>query len=187
MRYPLPLLLLPLAVSAPALALENVPVPEFQSIEIHGGGEILLRKGPVQRVTLAEGSSQFTNIRVLSHGRLRIDACNSSCPQLYHLRIVIDTPSVPILAVEGGGKIATDGGFGSQQQLVVAVDGGGRIDASNVPAQVATAAVHGGGEIRVRSVRTLTAAVNGGGLVRYWGDPAVTTVIQGGGAVQRGQ
>ena len=48
------------------------------------------------------------------------------------------------------------------------------------------AAVHGGGEIRVRSVRTLTAAVNGGGLVRYWGDPAVTTVIQGGGAVQRG-
>ena len=47
----------------------------------------------------------------------------------------------------------------------------------------ATAAVSGGGEIKVHALRALTAAVNGGGLVRYLGNPRLTTAIRGGGAV----
>ena len=180
----LPLFALALAASAPALATETLAVSPFQSIELRGGGDIQVRRSPVQRVTLVEGSSQYTSIRVLSSGRLRIDACNAQCPRNYRLNILVESPTVPILAVDGGGKITTANGFGAQQQLVAAVNGGGVIDTSNVAIDTATAAVSGGGEIKLRALRTLTAAVNGGGLVRYWGNPRVTTAIRGGGAVR---
>lgn len=180
----LPPFALILAASAPALATETLAVPSFQSIELRGGGDVQVRRAPVQRVTLLEGSSQYTSVRVLSRGRLRIDACNAQCPQNYRLNILVESPAVPTLAVEGGGKITAANGFGAQQQLVAAVDGGGVIDTSNVAADTATAAVSGGGEIKVRALRVLTAAVNGGGLVRYWGNPRVTTAIRGGGAVR---
>jgi hypothetical protein len=122
----------------------------------------------------------------LSEGRLRIDACNDRCPQHYRLRILVESPTVPILAVKGGGTIAATSGFPSQRELVMAVGGGGAIDSRAVAAESATAAVSGGGEIKLRARKDLTAAVSGGGTVRYWGDPAVTQVIQGGGTVLRG-
>jgi hypothetical protein len=186
-RTILPLFALPLLASVPALASENVPVSQFDSMELRGGGEVLVKRGPVQRVTILEGSSQFTAIRVMSHGRLRIDACNTSCPHTYRLKILVESPTVPVLAVDGGGKITTSEGFASQPQLTAAVNGGGAIDATALAADAATAAVHGGGEIKLRAVRTLTAAVNGGGSIRYWGDPEVTTAISGGGTVRPGR
>lgn len=180
----LPPFALILAVSAPALATETIAVPSFQSVELRGGGDVQLRRAPFQRVTFREGSSQYTSVRVFSGGRLRIDACNAQCPRNYRLNILVETPTVPILAIEGGGKITAANGFGAQQQLVAAVNGGGVIDTSNLAVDTATAAVSGGGEIKVQAVRVLTAAVNGGGLVRYWGSPRVTTAIRGGGAVR---
>jgi hypothetical protein len=180
----LPLFAAILAASAPALATETLAVPSFQSIELRGGGDVQVRRAPVQRVTLLEGSSEYTSVRVISGGRLRIDACNAQCPRNYRLNILVESPTVPILAVEGGGKITAANGFGAQQQLVAAVNGGGVIDTSNLAVDTATAAVSGGGEIKVRALRVLTAAVNGGGLVRYWGNPRVTTAIRGGGGVR---
>lgn len=185
MRSILPIFALSLAVSAPALATELIPVPTFRSIELHGGGEVIVRRGPGQRVTLAQGSSQFTRVRVLSEGRLRIDACNERCPQHYRLQIVIDSPTVPVLAVAGGGTIDVAAGFPGQATLTVAVNGGGAVDTTRMSADAVTAAIHGGGEIRVRARRALTAAVSGGGMVRYWGDPAVTSAVKGGGLVRR--
>ena len=179
-----PLFALAFAASAPALATETIAVPSFQSIELRGGGDVLVRKAPFQRVTLLQGSSQFTSVRVLSRGRLDIDACSAQCPRNYRLSVLVESPTVPVLAVDGGGKITAADGFAGQQQLVLAVNGGGVIDTSGVAVDSATAAVSGGGEIKVRALRALTAAVNGGGLVRYWGDPRVTTAIRGGGAVR---
>ena len=183
----LPLFALTFAVSVPALATEAIAVPPFQSIELRGGGDVQLRRGPVQRVTLVEGSSSFTSVRVVDRGRLRIDACNAQCPRNYRLNIVIESPTVPVLGLEGGGKIIAADGFSGQRQIVLAVNGGGVLDVSRVPAETATAAVNGGGEIKLRAIRTLTAAVNGGGLVRYSGNPRVTTAIRGGGAVRAAQ
>ncbi len=183
-RTILPLFAFAFAASVPALASENVPVSQFNAMELRGGGEVQVQRGPVQRVTILEGSSQFTSIRMLSQGRLRIDACNASCPHSYRLKILVESPTVPVLAVSGGGKITTTQGFAGQPQLTAAVNGGGEIDATALAADVATAAVQGGGEIKVRAVRVLTAAVNGGGAIRYWGDPQVTTAISGGGTVR---
>ena len=186
MRSILPLFAAALAASAPVLATELVNVPEFRGVELRGGGVVTVIPGSTQRVTIEEGSSQFTRMHVTADGKLRIDTCNERCPQHYRLQVVIQSPRAPDLAVSGGGLIATAGGFGSQSQLSAAVNGGGRIDARSIDAVNVSAAVNGGGELLVRPRVTLSAAVNGGGHVRYWGNPNVSMAVRGGGAVSPG-
>jgi hypothetical protein len=187
MRSIVPLFLAALAASAPALAVEDIPLPAFQSVQLRGGGEVAIRPGPVQRVSIVEGSSQFTHVYVERHGQLKIDACNERCPHQYRLRIVIESPRLPpTLAVDGGGTILAGPGFVEQRELTLAVAGGGVIDTRAAPSASVTAAVNGGGQIKARPRSVLTAAVNGGGEIRYWGNPVVTSAIAGGGNVRPG-
>jgi hypothetical protein len=186
MRSILPLFAVALAASAPVLATESVPVPQFRSVELRGGGSVVVVPGPAQRVTIVEGSSQFTRMRVENDGQLRIDTCNERCPQSYRLRVQIQSPRVPSLAVAGGGNITTSGGFAPESHLAAAVNGGGTIDARTVDAASVSAAVNGGGDLLVRPRQSLAAAVNGGGHIRYWGSPAVTMAVRGGGTVSQG-
>jgi hypothetical protein len=185
MRSLLPLFALPIAIAAPVLAAEPVSVPAFRSIQLRGGGEVTVRPGPVQRVTIVEGSAAITRFRVERDAKLRIDVCDGNCPRHYRLRIDIQSPIAPDLAIDGGGLIRASAGFGPQRQLSAAVRGGGKIDALAVPASDVSAAVHGGGLISVRARSSLAAAVNGGGEVRYSGSPRVSSAINGGGAVHR--
>ena len=186
MRLSLPVIIAVAAFAAPAFAAEVVPVPQFRSVELRGGGSVTVVPGPVQRVTIVEGSSQFTHMHVERDGQLRIDTCDERCPPVYRLRVEIQSPAVPNLAISGGGAIVAQGGFRSQSHLAAAVNGGGHIDARGVEAVAVSAAVRGGGQILVRPRSSLAAAVNGGGLVRFWGNPQVTSVVRGGGAVLRG-
>ena len=185
MRSYLPLFLAAFAASAPALATEAVPVPAFRSVQLRGGGEVSIRPGPVQRVTIVEGSARITRFRVERDGKLRIDVCDGNCPRQYRLRIDIQSPSAPDVAIAGGGLIRASGGFPAQRQLSAAVMGGGKIDMLAVSAASVNAAVHGGGLISVRPRSRLSAAVNGGGQVRYAGHPTVSSAINGGGSVHR--
>lgn len=100
------------------------------------------------------------------------------------LRIEIQSPNVPSLAVEGGGHIATRAGFTPQPELSAAIRGGGQIDARTVQAGTVAAAINGGGDIFVHARQALTAAIKGGGLIGYAGRPQVTSAISGGGAVR---
>lgn len=176
-----------LIVAAPSStrAAENIPLPPFHSVQLRGGGDITVVPGPVQRVTLVQGSSRFTRFRIRDRGALQIDACDGQCPRNYNLQIRIETPHVPDVAIAGGGNIRATGGFAPQRQLSAAVHGGGKIDVRAVEAGDVSAAVNGGGLISVRSRSTLSAAVNGGGAIRYSGNPQVSSAIHGGGAVQR--
>jgi hypothetical protein len=187
MRSIVPLFALAFAASAPALAVENVPVPAFRSIELRGGGEIVLRPGRVQRVTILSGSTQFTRMRVRQNGKLQIDACNERCPRRYSLKIEIQSPRAPDVGIMGGGAIRAASGFVAQSQISAAVNGGGSVDLKAVEASSVTAAINGGGRIDVRPRRTLSAAVNGGGEVRYWGNPQVSMAVHGGGLVRPGR
>ena len=186
MRSVLPLFVAAIAASAPALATEVVNVPAFRGVQIRGGGVVTVVPGSTQRVTIEEGSSQFTRMHVGYDGRLIIDTCNEQCPRSYRLRVVVQSPDVPDLAISGGGLITTARGFRSQAQVSMAVNGGGRIDARSVDAINVSAAVNGGGELLVRPRATLSAAVNGGGHVRYWGNPNVSMAVHGGGSVSPG-
>jgi hypothetical protein len=186
LRSILPLFALALVASVPAVAGELVPVPHFQAVELRGGGSVVVVPGP-ERVTIVEGSSRFTRIHVDRHGSLKIDVCNDECPQHYRLRVQIQSPRVPVRAVDGGGAIDVAGGFGPVSALTLAVNGGGRIDTRAVNASDVTAAVNGGGQLLVRARSGLTGAVRGGGAIRYWGDPQVTSAIDGGGSIKPGQ
>ena len=187
MRRILPLFAFGIAVSAPVVAAEVVPVPRFDSVRLIGGGRMVVRPGPVQRVTLVEGSRQYTGVRVMKTGELRIDACNQRCPRQYRLEILVESPSAPDLGVWGGGSITVAPGFREQREISAAVSGGGNVDLRAVPVADASAAINGGGEIRIHARRRLSGAVNGGGLIRYWGNPRVASAVNGGGAVSRGQ
>lgn len=179
--------------SSPVFAEEAVSVPRFDQIELNGGGVVTVRHGPVQRVTIRSGSSEYTRIRVTPRNsrngsdRLVIDACNDRCPRHYQLRIEIETPDVEALAVNGGGEIQATAGFPGQSDIAVAVHGGGEIDVRNVAVEDVAAAVHGGGLLLVRASSNLAASVNGGGEVRYWGSPEVSAAINGGGTVHKGE
>jgi len=180
-----PLFAAALLVSAPVLASEVVPIQNFRSVELHGGGYVEVVPGPAQRVTIVEGSGQFTQMRVDRDGKLVIDTCNERCPVTYRLRVRIQSPRVPGLAINGGGVMVAGGGFGPQSHLNAAVNGGGRLDARAIDAASVSAAVNGGGELLVHARQSLSAAVNGGGHVRYWGNPSTSVAIRGGGAVTR--
>lgn len=173
------------AFASPAFAAEIVSVPQFRSVQLRGGGLVTVVPGPTERVTIVEGSSQYTHMRVDPDGELRIFTCDARCPQVYRLRVEIQSPNVPDLAVYGGGGIVTQGDFRAQPKLAVAVNGGGHIDARSVETGSANAAINGGGQIMVRPRSSLAAAINGGGLVRYWGNPTLSTAVHGGGAVLR--
>ena len=183
-----PLLLFPIALSlaVPAAAAEVVPVSLFSSVQLRGGGTVVVRPGPVQRVTIVNGSAQFTRVRVERGRQLTIDACNTRCPHNYDLRIEIVTPEAPDVAIQGGGEISAAPGFGAERELGMAISGGGVIDMRSVRASDISAAINGGGKILAGPSATLSAAVNGGGEIRYAGDPIVSTAIQGGGSVRRG-
>jgi hypothetical protein len=185
-RSILPIFVLALAASVPAVADEIVPVPQFQGVQLRGGGEVVIVPGPAERVRILEGSSRFTHIYVDRQRTLKIDVCNENCPQLYRLRVEIQSPRVPTLAVDGGGTMSVASGFGPEREITMAVNGGGRIDTRAVDASDVTAAVNGGGELFVRAASNLTGAVHGGGTIRYWGNPQVTSAIAGGGSVRPG-
>ena len=185
MRSIVPLFAFAFAASAPAVAAEHVPVPAFRSVELHGGGSVLLRPAAQQRVTLLEGSTRFTRLRVNRDGELRISICEGRCPRYYRLRVLVEGPQVPDVAITGGGSITAAGGFSPQRRLSAGINGGGSIDLRSVAANDVSAAVNGGGSIAVRPRARLNAAVNGGGAIRYWGDPQVTMAVHGGGTVTR--
>jgi hypothetical protein len=186
MRSVLPMFAFVFAASTPALAqIQTIPMPSFDAVELHGGGDVEIVPGQVQRVVLVSGSTQFTSFRMREGSKLEIEACSGRCPHNYPLHIRIESPRVPALAVEAGGTIVVRPGFAPQVQTVTAVSAGGTIDARAVDAQKAVAAVHAGGNIFVRPRASLTAAVSGGGDIHYSGHPAVTMAVNGGGDVRR--
>jgi hypothetical protein len=169
-----------------AFSASAVSVEPFRSVELRGGGHVVLRHGAIQRVTILEGSTQFTHFHVTYDGQLVIDACDSNCPRHYDLEVEIVTPRIDGVAIDGGGKVESDRSFGRQEAIGVAIQGGGHIDLRTIDAGHADAAVNGGGRIALRAERSLEAAVNGGGNISYWGNPSVTSAVSGGGSIDKG-
>ena len=181
-----PLFAFALAASAPALAAEPIPVPHFRSVQLEAGGDVTIVPGPTQRVTLVEGSREFTSFTMRHDGQLTIStSCSNRCPHNYPLRIQIESPTVPDVAVRAGGRIIAARGFAPQRQVSAAVYAGGTIDLRTLDADQVSAAVNAGGDIYVHPRATLAAAVNAGGDIHYSGNPAVSMAVHDGGDVRR--
>jgi hypothetical protein len=182
--------------AAPAAAQTVIPVSKFRAVELRGGGRVILRHGPVQRVTMLRGSSEYSSIetgrrQILNGGRvvndsregLVIEACRQRCPRDYRLEVEIVTPDFDALAVSGGGEILLREGFPRRSSVALAANGGGTIDARALSATSVAAAANGGGTLLVRPDSSLAASVRGGGTIRYWGNPSVVQSVKGGGTV----
>jgi len=185
-RTILPLLGLALVSSVPAIAAEPIPLPHFDSVGLEAGGDVYIVPGPVQRVTLVDGSTEFTHFEMRRGDQLQIStSCSSRCPRDYRLKIVIESPRVPDVAVKAGGRIIAQRGFAPQRQVSAAVNAGGTVDLRALTADSVSAAVHAGGDIYVRPRLALSAAVSAGGDIHYSGNPSVSMAVQGGGDVRR--
>ena len=186
MRVLLPFVIAALSLPVQVHAAQPIAVPNFRSVELTAGGDVTIVRGPVQRVTMLNGDTQMTSFRVVRDGRLEITtSCDRRCPHNYNLRIQIESPTVPDVAVEAGGTIRVGPGFGAQRQLSAAVNAGGTIDVRALPVDGVSAAVNAGGDIYVHPRVSLSAAVHAGGDIHYSGNPQVSMAIANGGNVSR--
>jgi len=183
------LVLLPLALALPASAETVVPLAPFQGIDLHGGGDVVLKHGSVQRVTILKGSLQYSKLTVVN-GTLDVSACEDwwHCPSNYDFKVEIETPGVTAIAVHGGGDLSTEGAFPAQDRLALDIHGGGDADLKAIPVRNASVSVHGGGDLKVTATEALSGSVEGGGDVTYWGHPKTLAVAtHGGGDIESGE
>jgi hypothetical protein len=184
MRIALTVIALLGLIAVPALA-EDVSVGHFDQVELDGGGHVQVKYGPVQKVTLLKGSTQYTKFAIRHDKQLEIKACQWHCPADYSVDVEIVTPFINGASIDGGGHIVIASGFPAQHDLAAAIDGGGSLNLDALTADVVNAAIDGGGHIQVSAKQSLRASIDGGGLITYRGDPQVMSAIDGGGAVTR--
>lgn len=165
----------------------NVAVPSFRSVEARNGAHVILRHGEKRRVTIVQGNTTETAIRVEEGGRLLIDRCPEGCPKGQRLLVEIVTPEIAALGVTDGGWLRCEGSFPRRADLATAVASGGLLDVRAMNVDAVAAAIQHGGRIFTAPRASLTAAIAHGGAIVYWGNPDVQRSIQHGGVVSRGK
>lgn len=172
------------ALAAPSAARTPVRVGAFDSIELRGGGDVVVRHGRTHSVTIVGGDPNLALIEVDRDGDLVIRPCRRSCRN-QRLSVEVVTPELDAAAISGGGTIRTEGAFPARGSLALAVNGGGTLDARSIRSDSVAGAINGGGRIRTSPARTLAASIRGGGAITYTGNPRTTVSINGGGTVTR--
>ena len=171
--------------ATPVGAATDLSLPSVDAVSLKGGGRVVLRHGPQQRVRIVRGDATVSSFEVKQRRSLEIRACEARCPQGYKLEVEITAPDIDAIAVSGGGSIEMAAGFPAKGNIALAVQGGGAIDTRPVEVREVAAAVQGGGAIRTWATNSLAASIRGGGAIAYRGDPTIATSVQGGGTVNR--
>ena len=167
------------------IAVQALTLPPFQSVALHGGGEVVIRHGSAPGASLAQGSLSDSNIRVEA-GRLLIDHCPNHCPRGARLRLEVSMPRLASVSVADGGLVRVEAGFPNQPAASASVSSGGAIDLRALPADRVEARIAHGGLIFTRPGRFLDADISQGGGVTFWGNPSVRSSTGQGGVVARG-
>ena len=175
--------LLVVALALPVAGQTVIPVGQFQSVELRHGGHVIVREGPVQRVTMLSGDPRYTDVAL--EGNRLVISNRGGCPRDYRLEVEVVTPGLTAIAVSNGGTMQTTGAF-SQDKIDASVEQGGRLDIRSIAADAVVATVYSGGGILTNPRKTLDATITSGGSITYWGDPRVNKTVRDGGGVQRG-
>lgn len=172
-----------LFLSAAASAGTDIQLPSFHGINVHGGGEVKLIYGPVQRVTVIKADMKVARITVKG-GMLDLSPCDGTCWGNHELKVEVVTPNIDAVEVHGGGWLAAEGNFPKTPRLTADIHGGGTANLRNLPADTVEAEVHGGGTLHVNALTALNADVHGGGSITYTGHPQrLSTKTHGGGSI----
>jgi hypothetical protein len=170
-----------------ALAGTDMNFPTFTGINVHGGGSVVLRHGPVQRVTVIKGDMSKIDLH-MSGNTLDISPCKKwlSCWGSNPLEVEIVSPKIENFEIHGGGELKAVGDFPKQPTLRADVHGGGDLDCRAIPADSVTANVHGGGDAYVNAISSINAEVHGGGDLTYTGNPPhISSQTHGGGSIHK--
>lgn len=159
----------------------------YRSIQLVGGGHLVLKPGASAEAKLVRGDPRFTRILQEGGGRLKIENCRPRCPRGYEAEVEVTSPRLAALAVSDGGTLEVGRGFPPQPALALAVHDGGAVDARAIVADQITAAVADGGRILVRAEGDLNAVVADGGAITYWGRPRLHTQVTHGGVIRPGR
>ena len=173
-------------MAGPISAQTVMRVGAFRSVELHSGGEVILRHGATQRVTLLKGDTGCARVGTHDGGRLLIEKYNGQCHHRYDLQVEIVAPEFAEVVVSDGGRLYSVGSFPRQREMRTAVRNGGSIDVRTIPADRIQASVEQGGRILVMPQTALSASVANGGQISYWGEPTIEKSIHNGGAVSKG-
>jgi hypothetical protein len=174
-----------LSMTASLVAQTVIPVGPFQSIELHNGGDVIVRHGSAQRVTIVSGSLRSTQVRVIDGQRLVIDNYRQSHSD-DRIQIEVVTPAISALSVSNGGTLQSLGTFPVQAAIRAGVEQGGTIDIRSIAAASVDASIYSGGRIFTNPRETLAGTVRSGGGITYWGAAHVKRSVREGGVVAKG-
>jgi len=181
-------------------------VEDFQSIEMRGAAELIVKVGPAASLNLDASDRTLKHVETrVSGNTLVIDLGKTRGWFSEHgsLKVTVTTPALKSLESNGAGDIKITGLNGGDQELrlagahnveaegrldklTVVLSGAGNVDYHKVIAVDAKVTVNGAGNVEVQATQSLRAEVNGVGAVRYSGDPAkVESELHGLGAITR--
>jgi hypothetical protein len=161
---------------------EKTDVPSFESFAFRGGGEVRISHDTAHTVTIVSGHER---LRIVHDGDSLKVECKKPCRSSGKNKNIVEVtaPALEDIALVGGGLMTVEGDFPLADEVNIAIVGGGRIDAFDLPGKEVNASITGGGRISVSAEDDLSAAIVGGGKIDYKGDPKVSRSIIGGGAI----
>jgi hypothetical protein len=177
-------------------------VAAFDSVELAGGNNVVIRVGEKQSVVVKADDNLLN--RVTTHvksGALVIGNTPGSLAAKSPMSVEVNVPSLNALALTGSGNILVSGikterltvtlsgsgnllGSGTATSLDITVSGYGNARFTQLVANNVHAVISGSGAIFVTATKNLDASVPGSGTIIYAGNPQdVTKSVTGSGAI----
>ena len=166
-----------MALASPAFAGQVIPVGPFTSVEASDGAHVTIRHGNAQKVTMLQGSTEYSRFEVRD-GTLHLITCQGwHCPHNYSFEVDVVMPSINAIEASDGAEIEAEGSFPTQGTLSVKATDGGDIDARAITAMNVNAHASDGGNMKIHPRKSMQAHAEDGGNFDYWGNPTVTRLV----------
>ncbi len=126
---------------------ETRNLSEFDQIDFGVDGEVILKQGPVQEVTI-EGQRNILDVleTKVRNGKLEINFDHMQVRRYRDIKVYITVPEVTYLKVSGSGRITGEEDF-SVSDLQIRVSGSGDINFSAVGATNIDSEISGSGDL----------------------------------------
>jgi putative autotransporter adhesin-like protein len=182
---------------------EERQVGEFRAIELGTSGTLLVKVGEATSVHVSGDDNLLREVETrVENGVLSIDL-DRSCSFRCDLELVIGTPSLERLTIEGSGDVKIEGLAADELKLAIegsgtlgaegtvrslrgSIQGSGHLGLAELEADQAELSIEGSGSMDVRVGLVLRYSIEGSGDIRYAGDPELRGKIEGSGSVDPG-
>jgi hypothetical protein len=180
-------------------------VTGFHAIELRGAGELTVTVGPASALSVTANRAVLDKLRTeVKDGRLYIEHEPGGWRWFSRgvtLKLVVATPALDGLQVNGAGNVSITGAtgpalalelsgagnleaVGETGQLEARINGAGDMQLARLIARDAKVSVNGAGNMQVHATGALEATVNGVGSIQYAGNPQpVKSEINGVGSI----